>query len=114
MMTGTTDISKVYIKSSKKKVEYATIDYILESLYLMKAKDELPVFKLLDLLFDGKIDSVSFSRDSPHCYFYARMHTDYISMIIRRSEEGKDMEFQVPLKTLKLSMRDSDEDILRP
>jgi len=113
-MTRTSDFSRVCIKSSKKKVEYATTDYVLESLYLMKARDDLPVLELLDLLVDGKMDSVSFSRDFPHCYFYARTHADYVSMIIRRMDEGKEIEFQVPLKTLKLSLKDSDEDILRP
>ncbi len=111
-MTRTVRILKVYIKSSKRKVEYATIDYILESLYLMKVKEDLPVFRLLDILAEGNVDSVSFSRDIPHCYFYARAHKDSISIIIRKSDEGKDIEFQVPLKTLKVAIRDSDRDIL--
>jgi hypothetical protein len=105
-------ISKVYIKSSGKKTEYATIDYILESLYLMRARDNLPVFELLKMLANGNVDSVSFSRDLPHCYFYARIHKDFISIIVRRSHEGRDVEFQVPLETLKLAIRDSDRDNL--
>ena len=105
------DVAKVYIKSPKKRIEFATIDYVLESLYLMKARDDLPVFKLLDILAEGKVDCVSFSRDSPHCYFYARMHKDYISIVIRKSDEGRDLELQVPLHTLRLAMRDSDEDL---
>jgi len=110
MMNRAGRISKVYIKSSRKKTEYATIDYILESLYLMKARDNLPVFELLEILANGNVDSVSFSRDLPHCYFYARIHKDFISIIIRKSHEGRDVEFQVPLETLKLAIRDSDRD----
>ena len=114
MMDRTAHISRVYVKSSRRKVEYATLDHILESLHLMRAKDDLPVFKLLNILADGNVDSVSFSRDDPHCYFYARAHKDYISMIIRKSGEGEDIEFQVPYKMLKLAMRDSDEDLSEP
>ena len=105
-------ISRIYFKSSKRKVEYATIDYILESLYLMKAKDNLPVFKLLEILSGGYVDSVSFSRDAPHFYFYARAHKDYISIIIRMSDKDKEMEFQVPHSILKLAMKNFDEDSL--
>jgi len=112
MMNRAGHISKVYIKSSRKKTEYATTDYILESLYLMRTRDNLPVFELLIILANGNVDSVSFSRDSPHCYFYARIHKDFISMIIRKSHEGRDVEFQVPLETLKLAIRDSDRDDL--
>lgn len=107
MMDRIGQISKVYIKSSKRKVEYATIDYVPESLYLMRARDNLPVFDLLDVLVNGRIDSVSFSRNSPHCYFYARIRKDFISIIIRQLDEGKDIEFQVPLETLRLAMEDS-------
>ncbi|MBS7626656.1 hypothetical protein KEJ51_06435 [Candidatus Bathyarchaeota archaeon] len=99
-------ISKVYIKSSRRKVGYATIDYIIESLHLMRVKDNLPVFEALNLLAEGRIDSISFSRDVPHCYFYARSHRDVISIIIRKVDEGKDIEFQIPTKTLKLAIRD--------
>lgn len=114
MTDRTAHISKVYVKSSKRKVEYATLDYILESLHLMKARDDLPVFRLLNILADGNVDSVSFGRDDPHCYFYARAHKEYISMIIRKSGEGKDIEFQIPYKMLKLAMKDSDEDLPEP
>ena len=107
MMDRIGQISKVYIKSSKRKVEYATIDYVLESLYLMRARDNLPVFELLDVLVNGRIDSVSFSRNSPHCYFYARIRKEFISIIIRQLDEGKDIEFQVPLETLRLAVEDS-------
>ena len=107
MMDRIGQISKVYIKSSKRKVEYATIDYVLESLYLMRARDNLPVFELLDVLVNGRIDSVSFSRNSPHCYFYARIRKEFISIIIRQLDEGKDIEFQVPLETLRLAIEDS-------
>jgi len=111
-MTDRTErISKVYVKSSKRKVEYATLEYIFESLHLMKARDDLPVFRLLDILADGKVDSISFNRDDPHCYFYARAHKDYVSMIIRKSSEGKDIEFQIPYNMLKLAMKDSDDDL---
>jgi len=94
---ATKNLAKVRINQYRTDSQYATEEYILESLHALKVKYDLPIFQLLATL--GKsADSVSLSKDKPYFSFYARKSKDALRIIIR--QQGEDVELQAPLSVL--------------
>jgi hypothetical protein len=95
-------LAKVRINQYRTDSQYATEEYILESLHALKAKYDLPIFQLLATL--GKsTDSVSLSKDKPYFSFYARKSKDVLRIIIRH--QGEDIQLQAPLSVLNVFQR---------
>jgi len=90
-------LAKVKVNHYGTDTQYATEEYVLESLHALKAKYGLPIFELLKAL--GKnMDSISLSRDQPYLSFYARKTRDTLRIIIR--QQGEDIQLQAPISIL--------------
>ena len=95
-------LAKVRISQYQIGSQYATEEYVLESLHALKAKYGLPIFQILATL--GKsTDSVSLSKDKPYFSFYARKSKDALRIIIR--QQGEDIQLQAPLSVLNAFQR---------
>jgi len=96
-----THFSKISIRKSQQNAEFDTEDNILLYLRKIQENEDLPVFESLNILLQGKINTVSFSKDNPYRYFYARLDRDSISVKLRKLRE--EIEFKVKPKTLRKS-----------
>jgi hypothetical protein len=93
----TRSLTKVRVSKYTADSQYATEEYVLESLHSLKVKYGVPIFQLLSTL--GKnMDSVSLSKDKPYLSFYARKTRDALRIIIR--QRGEDIHLQAPLSIL--------------
>jgi len=96
-VAATRNLTKVKVSQYRTDSQYATEEYILESLHALKAKYDVPIFQLLSTL--GKnMDSVSLSKDKPYMSFYARRSKNALRIIIR--QQGEDIQLQAPLSIL--------------
>lgn len=62
-----------------------------ETLYSFEhaKKRDLPVFKMLEILAEGKVNSVSFTRTSPYFRFYASTNGESQAIITINTDEGE-------------------------
>jgi len=96
-VAATRNLTKVKVSQYRTDSQYATEEYVLESLHALKVKYGVPIFQLLSTL--GKnMDSVSLSKDKPYLSFYARKTRDTLRIIIR--QQGQDIQLQAPLSIL--------------
>jgi hypothetical protein len=93
-------VSKVKITNNDHdELNYILDKNLLESLYTLRSKENLPILEGLKLLQDSEVNSISFSRDKPFHFFYARKNKNNFDITIR--EYNKEVEFQIPVKTFK-------------
>ena len=97
-MVATKSLAKVRISQYEADSQYATKEYILESLHALKAKYGIPIFQLL-MTLGGCADSISLSKDKPYLSFYARKTRNSLCIIIR--QQGEDVQLQAPLSILE-------------
>jgi hypothetical protein len=67
-----TELSKIVSRSTNRAVDYATPSAVVSLLQEYARKYSLPIFEMLRILSNGKVQSVSFTKDTPHFRFYAR------------------------------------------
>ena len=58
-------LSKIGLRKTEKHTEYATERFVKDSLKTIEAKYSLPVSEALTYLRQGKVDSISLSRETP-------------------------------------------------
>lgn len=92
-------LTKVYSQRAEKEINFTTPNYILQELEVLESQLGWLIFKGLVLLKERKADSFSFTKDRPFHYFYARIAEEKI--VIRLRTEEKDVEFSLPVESLK-------------
>lgn len=67
----TTRLTKVVNRHVERAVDYATPEGVFAFLHDLVEKRGLPLFRMLEILAEGHVNSVSFTRNSPYLRFYA-------------------------------------------
>jgi hypothetical protein len=88
-------LSRVSIRESNEKTDYASTETLVESLNAFRATSNVPVHRYIRDLLEGKIDSISFTKDKPYCYFFARRFELLLSLTIKENERV--IDFSLPL-----------------
>lgn len=86
-------VYKVRSRKDEKIMDYASLEYLLNFL-----KKDVNAFNLIKILKESDLNSVSFTKDKPYRYFYARMNRNSISVILKTLE--KEIEFKVPAEEI--------------
>jgi hypothetical protein len=92
-------LSKVHFNKSMSTIEFATENYLLDFLKILKAESHLPINQMLIMLFDKEADTVSCSRDDTNYSFFASQNRDVISVIVKKIGE-ETIEFDIPRNKL--------------
>lgn len=92
-------LTKVYFSKSNSTLDFATEEYLLDSLKLLSAESHLPIHQLLMILYNKQVDTISCSRDDTNYSFFARHHRDKISVVIKKLGE-ETIEFELPRKEI--------------
>jgi hypothetical protein len=96
---ATTKLSKVHFNKSKSTIDFATENYLLDFLKILKAESHLPINQVLIMLFNNEADTVSCSRDDTNYSFFARLKGNVISVIVKKLGE-ETIEFDIPRNKL--------------
>ena len=92
------EISRISIRNNVHDTQYATKEYLLESLEALRVKYDLPLKQALAFIAARKTDSVSLGKEDPYLRFHANLIRSTVHISIRDS--SKDVTFQVPLSAL--------------
>lgn len=92
------NFAKVFSRKTKKELNYATSEAILEELRILEKQKGWTIFEALKVLREGKADSFSFTKDKPYQYFYARITEEIVIFKLKTKE--KETEFRLPLEQL--------------
>lgn len=93
-------LSKVYFKKSTSNLDFATEDYLIDSLKLLSAESHLPIKQMLTILCNKQADTVSCSRDDTNYSFFASQRRDTVSVVIKKLGE-ETIEFELPTEEAK-------------
>lgn len=93
-------LSKVYFRKSTSNLDFATEDYLVDSLKLLSVESHLPIKQMLAILCDKQADTVSCSRDDTNYSFFASQRKDNISIVVKKLGE-ETIEFELPHRHLK-------------
>ena len=96
------EISRINIRTTVGDTQYATKDYLLESLEALRIKYDLPLKEALAFIITRKTDSVSLGKENPYLRFHANLIRNVVHISIR--EPSRDVAFQVPLASLTLQL----------
>jgi len=88
-------LSRVSIRETKEKTDYAKSETLVESLNAFRATCGVPIQRYVRDILEGKIDSISFTKDKPYCYLFARRFERLLSVTIK--ESGRVIDFSLPL-----------------
>jgi len=88
-------LSKVSVHRVANESEYASSDALIESLNTARATWNVPIGKYVRDLAEGKVDSISFTKDKPYYYFFGRRFEKSLSITIKEAE--RIIEFSIPL-----------------
>ena len=81
-------------------MEFATEEYLLNSLKGISAESHLPIHQLLTIIHNKQADTVSCSRDDTNYSFFARQYRGKVSVVIKKLGK-KTIDFEIPLKEVK-------------
>jgi len=81
------------------ETNYASDDALMESLNTIKATSNIPIGKYLRDIVEGRVDSISFTKDRPYYYFFGRRFEKSLSITIKESE--KVIDFSIPLQKVE-------------
>lgn len=95
-----TKLSKVHFNKSTSTLDFATEEYLVDSLKLLSAKSHLPINQVLTILYNKQADTISCSRDDTNYSFFARHRRDVISIVVKKLGE-ETIEFELPRKEIK-------------
>lgn len=93
-------LSKVCFSKSTSTIDFATEDYLMDFLKLLKAKSNLPINQMLSMLFNKEADTVSCSRDDTNYSFFASQQRNVISVIMKKIGE-ENVEFKISRNSLQ-------------
>jgi hypothetical protein len=89
-------LSKLSIRHISEQTDYATSEALVESLHLLRATYNVPIDHYMRDLIDKKVDSISFTKDSPYYYFFARRLGSSIAVTYK--ETTRVIEFSLPMQ----------------
>ncbi|MCX6659620.1 MAG: hypothetical protein NTX81_04480 [Candidatus Bathyarchaeota archaeon] len=89
------NLSKYSVYRVIGNTDYASNDALTESLKAMSVVWNIPINRYLRDLLERTVDSISFTKDKPYCYFFARRLEKSLSITIKEAE--KIIELSVPL-----------------
>jgi hypothetical protein len=92
------EISRVSVRTTSSDTQYATKQYLLESLEALRVKYDLPLKEALSFISARKTDSVSFGKEKPYFRFHANLIRNVVHISIQ--ELTRDLSFRVPLSSL--------------
>jgi len=81
------------------ETNYASNHALMESLNTIKAAWNIPIGKYLRDIVEGKVDSISFTKDRPYYYFFGRRFEKSLSITIKQDE--KVIDFSIPLQEVE-------------
>jgi len=76
-------LSKVLIHQTIEEKTYASSQTFTDFLNILKATLAVPVEDYLQNLIDGKVHSLSFTKNDPYCYFFARRFQNNILITVK-------------------------------
>jgi len=88
-------LSKLSIRSIHDQTNYATSEALIESIHALRVTHNVPIERYLRDLTEGKVDSISITKDDPYHYFYARVLAG--SVAVTYKEAQRIIEFALPL-----------------
>lgn len=91
-------MSRINIRTTVGDTQYATPEYLLESIEALRIKYDLPLKQALMFIVTRKTDSVSLGKESPYLRFHANLIRSVVHISIQ--EQSRDVSFQVPLSSL--------------
>jgi len=94
-MSKTLNLTKLSVHRVTGETGYASNGALMESLSTMEAVWKIPIKKYIRDLLDGKIDSISLTKDKPYFYFFGRCFEKSLSITIKEAE--KIIDFSIPL-----------------
>ena len=94
-MSKTIRLTKLSIRRVTDETSYATSDSLMESLNTIKAVWNIPINNYLQDMLEGRLDSISFTKDKPYHYFFGRRFEKTLSITIKDDE--KVIDFSIPL-----------------
>jgi len=100
-------LAKLSIRQLENRTEYATKEFVDDSLRIFEAKYSLPVKDAIDYLRQGRVDSISLNKETPYANFHATRFKERILVSIREASKDIELELRVPLKDVE-SLLDSD------
>jgi hypothetical protein len=92
------EVSRVSVRTDIRDTQYATGDYLVESLEALRIKYDLPLKQALSFIATRKTDSVSLGKESPYLRFHANLIRNVVHISIQ--ELSRDVKFQLPLSSL--------------
>ena len=98
-MTKSLNLSKISIREVKKDTNYANNETLMESLNTIKATWNIPIGKYFQDLLEERVDSISFTKDKPYYYFFARRFNEMLSVTIKEAERV--IDFSIPLQEIR-------------
>jgi hypothetical protein len=72
------------------------METLAESLNTLRATYNLPINQYMRDLFEGRVDSISLTKDDPYYYFYARKLKEAIAVTFKQI--NRVVEFSLPLQ----------------
>jgi len=97
---ASTKLSKVCINKSTSSIDFATEEHLVDFLEILRAKSNLPIKKLLNMLYAKEADTVSCSREDTNYSFFASQSRNGVSIIVKKLGE-ETIEFSIPNTKLK-------------
>ncbi len=94
-----TKLVKVRFKKTGVASDYATSEDICSLFQGFEIQRTLPVFDVLKILIERKVNSLSFTRDDPYFYFYSRL--DENEVLIKYNDLEKEIEISMAIPVLK-------------
>ncbi len=89
-------LSKLSIRQVNESTDYATTDTLMESLNTLRVTYNVPINQYMRDLLEKRVDSISFTKDSPYYYFFARRLGGSIAVTYK--ETSRVIEFSLPLQ----------------
>jgi hypothetical protein len=101
-----TRLVKVRFKKTGAASDYATSEAIRSLFQGFEIQRNLPVFDVLKILIERKVNSLSFTRDKPYFYLYSRLDENEVSIKINDLEKEIEVSMATPvLRTIIESLK---------
>jgi hypothetical protein len=91
-------LSRLSIRDISNRTDYATSEALVESLHALRVTHNVPIERYLRDLTSGRVDSISFTKDTPYYYFFARKVGS--SVAVTYKEASRVVEFSIPIEEI--------------
>lgn len=89
-------LARLSIRQLENRTEYATNEFVDDSLRTFEAKYSLPVKDAIRYLRLGKVDSISLNKENPYANFHATRFKERILVSIREASKDVELELSIP------------------